>query len=411
MSSAPQSPAHQSPAPQPSAHQSPAPQRRARSTRDLRAATLHVAARLDELGLLDPAVSASVREHVARPARGLREAVRAIASYPADHDERLLELAAEALTLSEEWERHFHQDRLRARDLVAECLTQLRSCRGESELGDQICPAAARAFGVQWALVARIHEDTWSQWRRYEAPGRSRGRADPDRLGAVPLADLPTEAEVVRTGRALSSASSASRSLGAEAGRVRVAPVPVAGRVAALLHLPEPAGSDEDDDLDERLETFAVGLGRILERELLYERFRSQRSRVRSSLAAMERIMTSLDTGVDLVRLVGREHADTVSAVGLPLVGPSPAFDNVLTSRERDVMALVVLGRDNTAIAQQLAITTNTVKSHVRSIMRKYGAVNRTELISLHQSAPGLWSRGQAGTRGASTHPRPLGPR
>lgn len=364
-----------------------AQQARTRSTRDLRASTLRLAARLDGLELLDPAVPASVREHVTQPTGALHDAARAIASYPVDHDRRLLELAAEALALGEEWDRHFHQARLYARDQVAECLAQLRSLRDESELSNQICPAIAQAFGVQWALIARIHKDTWSQWRLYDTSGQFRGREEPDGFGTVPLAQLPAEAEAVRTGRALSSTS---RSLWAETGRVRVAPIPVAGRVTALVHVPEPARSHEDDDLNERLETCAIGLGRILERELLYERFRSQRSRVRTSLAAIESTMTSLDTGVDLVRLVGREHADTVSEVGLPLVGPSPAFDNVLTSRERDVMTLVVLGRDNTAIAHQLAITTNTVKSHIRNIMRKFGAVNRTELISLHQSATHL---------------------
>lgn len=300
----------------------------------------------------------------------------------------MLELAVDTWELADEWERHLHRTRLHARALVTDALAELRDHRDVSDLGHRICPAAAQAFGVTWTLLARVDGDTWTPWKWYDAARSERGWAD--LTGATPasLATLPIEAEVVRTGHALSTTSSTGR---AESGVVRVAPVSVAGQVTALLHLPVPVDSDEDSDFDERVAIFTGGLGRILERALLHDRFRSQRVRMQAALSMMERNMTSLDAGIDLVRLVGREHADTVSAVRVPIAGTPPAWYDVLTTRERDVMELVVLGHDNAAIAQQLAITTNTVKSHLRSIMRKLGAVSRTELISLHQATPEVW--------------------
>jgi DNA-binding CsgD family transcriptional regulator len=167
-----------------------------------------------------------------------------------------------------------------------------------------------------------------------------------------------------------------------------VVPVCVARVVVGLLYLPHPPGSlIPPHEFADHARRFAGGLGSILERELLYERFRSQRVRMRESLTAVEQIMTSLDTGVDLVRLVGRDHADTVSAVGLSTAERSSSWDEVLTARERDVMALLILGHDNAAIARDLAVAPSTAKSHVRNVMRKLEAVNRTELISRYHGA------------------------
>ena len=60
---------------------------------------------------------------------------------------------------------------------------------------------------------------------------------------------------------------------------------------------------------------------------------------------------------------------DVVSA----LFGRQDAQDRLgeLTLREREVLALVAQGRSNGAIARQLFLTTNTVESHIASILTK----------------------------------------
>jgi len=58
---------------------------------------------------------------------------------------------------------------------------------------------------------------------------------------------------------------------------------------------------------------------------------------------------------------------------------PVPAPPDDLTWREVDVLRLVALGRSNRDIGRELSITGHTVANHVRSILRKTGAANRTE--------------------------------
>ncbi|HEX2728425.1 MAG TPA: response regulator transcription factor [Rubrobacteraceae bacterium] len=54
-----------------------------------------------------------------------------------------------------------------------------------------------------------------------------------------------------------------------------------------------------------------------------------------------------------------------------------------LTPRELEVLALLARGHKNAEIAGQLFITERTVKFHVSSLMRKLGAENRTEAVSI----------------------------
>lgn len=52
---------------------------------------------------------------------------------------------------------------------------------------------------------------------------------------------------------------------------------------------------------------------------------------------------------------------------------------STLTDRELDVLELIVAGCNNAAIAQELHITVGTVKTHVRSILNKLCADDRTQ--------------------------------
>jgi len=66
-----------------------------------------------------------------------------------------------------------------------------------------------------------------------------------------------------------------------------------------------------------------------------------------------------------------------------------PAHDyGELTSREREVAALVQAGLPNKSIAVELGTTTGTVAAHLRSIFKKLRITSRSELLA-GSHAPG----------------------
>lgn len=60
---------------------------------------------------------------------------------------------------------------------------------------------------------------------------------------------------------------------------------------------------------------------------------------------------------------------------------PPPGLD--LTERERDVLALMIEGLNNTQIAGRLHVSPSTIKSHVSNILSKLGVASRTEAVTL----------------------------
>jgi DNA-binding NarL/FixJ family response regulator len=59
------------------------------------------------------------------------------------------------------------------------------------------------------------------------------------------------------------------------------------------------------------------------------------------------------------------------------------ATDSALTPREIDVLRLVAGGNANKEVAAQLSLTEETVKSHVRNILAKLGAKDRTHAVAI----------------------------
>ena len=87
----------------------------------------------------------------------------------------------------------------------------------------------------------------------------------------------------------------------------------------------------------------------------------------------------------DLLRAVervaaGEAYVDPVLAGAL--VGPVAQQTPALTARERDVLRLLADGRSNDAIATELGISTETVRTHLRKAMTKLEADTRTHAVA-----------------------------
>jgi DNA-binding NarL/FixJ family response regulator len=89
---------------------------------------------------------------------------------------------------------------------------------------------------------------------------------------------------------------------------------------------------------------------------------------------------------------VRTELIDTIRAVyrGLKRVHPDVAVelaehmgDEVLSAREVRVLSLIAAGNSNKQIAKELSITEETAKAHVKSILGKLRANDRTHAVTL----------------------------
>lgn len=89
---------------------------------------------------------------------------------------------------------------------------------------------------------------------------------------------------------------------------------------------------------------------------------------------------------------VRRELLDTIRVVhaGQKRIPPEVAaelaehaVEDELTSRELAVLRLIATGNANKAIASQLSIAEDTVKSHVTNILAKLGANDRTHAVTI----------------------------
>jgi DNA-binding NarL/FixJ family response regulator len=106
-------------------------------------------------------------------------------------------------------------------------------------------------------------------------------------------------------------------------------------------------------------------------------------------------ILRALKAGARAYLLKGllrKELLDTIRAVhaGRKRIPPEiasqladHAADSNLTVREIDVLRLVAAGNANKLVADKLSITEDTVKAHVKNILSKLGANDRTHAVTI----------------------------
>ncbi|WP_312870805.1 helix-turn-helix transcriptional regulator [Gordonia asplenii] len=133
------------------------------------------------------------------------------------------------------------------------------------------------------------------------------------------------------------------------------------GEHYALL-IPGPVSQATRDDIALLTQTAMATAEMLLsEQHLHHQRLR---------LDALRDQLSELDPSLHPSRATGPMSAEFASAAAL------------LTERERQVLEQVLSGAANAAIAGELGVSLETVKTHVKRILRKMGAANRAELIS-----------------------------
>ena len=158
------------------------------------------------------------------------------------------------------------------------------------------------------------------------------------------------------------------------------APIAPTRRVIGFLHA-DRLGQDRavgPEDL-ECIGLFADRFGMLLARSVLAERMEHRRSALRSALeGALDALDHLSDAAVEFDLGAATWPPDASGAQD----ASAPRRDALLTARERQVVELVAGGATNKAIATELVVSVETVKSHLSSIMRKLGATSRAEAVA-----------------------------
>lgn len=276
-------------------------------------------------------------------------------------------------------------------------LRRLGAATSPAQLLDRACEQLVRRCGFGRAVLSRVDAETWRPWMAHFSQnvgadwfGDWVDKAIPlDGLLETELLDDRRPAAVLDTG-----ASRVYRPIIVDAGQSSsyvVAPVVLDGQVAGFFHADYGPSRRRIDLIDrDVLWTFAQGFSLAYEKLVLADRLRVQRDRLRAALGCAEEILGAPASAPELV-IGDTGPAAAIAAPAPPddqLLAPvqTPRGGIELTTREHDVLRLLAVGATNAQIADQLVVSESTVKSHVRHILRKFGAVNRAQAISRYLS-------------------------
>jgi two-component system, NarL family, response regulator LiaR len=86
---------------------------------------------------------------------------------------------------------------------------------------------------------------------------------------------------------------------------------------------------------------------------------------------------------ISAIRNAAKGHSSLSSEASDMLISGYKTPDYRLTSREKDILTLMVKGQSNNEIAGTLTISPSTVKFHVSNILMKMGVSSRNKAVSL----------------------------
>ena len=117
------------------------------------------------------------------------------------------------------------------------------------------------------------------------------------------------------------------------------------------------------------------------------EDFRQAAEDARAALrAAVFAAAEAFQRAVRMAEAVDESLAVLEAAHGVVANSPAHRATSLaqsLSPREQEVLALVAAGRSNKAIAEELYVSPNTVKTHVASLLNKFQVDSRTHLAAI----------------------------
>jgi DNA-binding CsgD family transcriptional regulator len=124
------------------------------------------------------------------------------------------------------------------------------------------------------------------------------------------------------------------------------------------------------------LASFAASLGQIVERAMLIEQLRSQHRAAEQLARSTTGILGGVRGDIPLLQ----SHQQAAKA---PWQSRSEVVSE-LTRREYEVLQLMTQGATNREIATTIFLSEETVKWHVKHIMKKFGVANRGQAVATY---------------------------
>ena len=278
-------------------------------------------------------------------------------------------------------------ERLRA---VACVRQDLHGAASVDDLFARASASVARRCGFDRGLVVGVEAGMLTATATGAVPDEAGDRLRRTLLaGPVPLERATLEHEIVRRGSGIARGRDGWPSLLAEvlglAHHVYAAIAPE-GQTLALLVVDRAAHDTGEDDVAavECAAAFvALELSLIVQRARVQDLAAEVRGFAATSLALARE---TTDAPVALPRDLGLGPAfPAMDATAMPAGMRARAL---FSDRELRVAGLLAEGRSNREIAEVLTISPETVKTHVARILRKLGATNRAEAVSLFLRLP-----------------------
>jgi DNA-binding CsgD family transcriptional regulator len=290
---------------------------------------------------------------------------------------------------------------------VGQALGRLRGAASVEAQFHNAAQALCEDAGFERAAVFSLRGRTLHAESVYVGGPQGEAGRDLARVcsGSFQLGPWLRESEALRRRRPLliGDAANDPRALGLLPGASSyvLAPLVCQQSAVALVHADRGVTGSVVTELDrEKLRAFVEGLGLALERAVLAERLRAQSERVldlvRSTAASVRELSRS---GLEL------PSSGLSASVSGNETAPDHELDELLTRRELQVLAVLAEGETNARIAERLVVSEDTVKTHVKSILRKLGLHNRSQAVSRYFRAHAGLADGPSGTRAAAYGP------
>jgi DNA-binding CsgD family transcriptional regulator len=276
---------------------------------------------------------------------------------------------------------------------IAEALSELRVAPSSSALLEGAPRALCEACGFTRAMVSAVQGSRWVPLKLFTTdqldPQAEAFQAFVESETEIPLANMLAETDMARRRAAIQieDAPLDRRTFKpiievAKSPGYVAAPIVIGGRATGFMHA-DRVGQRRtvSNDDTEWIAEFTAELASLFDRAVGAEQLLTQRiglldamASTQAALAAFERSVPGFGEGVG-VGIGSTEGAATQERL-------APARDALLTPREREVLECVAHGATNAVVARQLMLSENTVKTHLRAILRKLHVTTRAAAVA-----------------------------